>query len=225
LLSPSCLLLSNSPLRVGSISDITQYSIQEIQSILKIESCRSYRLLFIITIHPLNVKLVIKRVYFVMNFNILHIKPRTMQPAVRKLTLIFFIVFTSITARSQQATIKGNIYDTINKEHLSNTVIALLRSKDSVLYKFTRSDKDGNFALQQVAPGKYVVLITENTYADYIDNISINGDTTITLGTLPMTLKGNLLKEVIVQQQIAAMRMKGDTLEYAADSFKVRQGA
>ena len=143
----------------------------------------------------------------------------------RKLTLILPIVFASIAAHSQQATVKGNIYDTINKEHLSNTVIALLRLQDSVLYKFTRSDKDGSFALQHVAPGKYIVLVTENTYADYIDNLSINSDTTITLGTIPMTLKANLLKEVIVQQQIAAMRMKGDTLEYAADNFKVRQGA
>src|SRR3982751_1704385 len=143
----------------------------------------------------------------------------------RKLALILFIVFTSIAARSQLGTIKGTIYDTINKEHLSNTVIALLRSQDSVLYKFTRSDKDGNFNLQHISPGKYIVLVTENTYADYIENITINGDTTITLGSVPMTLKANLLKEVIVQQQIAAMRMKGDTLEYAADSFKVRQGA
>jgi hypothetical protein len=160
-----------------------------------------------------------------MEFNILHIKPETMQPAMRKLTLLLLIVLASLTSYSQQATIKGTIYDTINKEHLSNTVIALLRSKDSVLYKFTRSDKDGNFILQQVVPGKYTALITENSYADYIDNITINGDTTITLGTIPMTLKANLLKEVIVKQQIAAMRMKGDTLEYAADSFKVRQGA
>src|SRR3954464_12733394 len=143
----------------------------------------------------------------------------------RKLTLFLLIVFASITVNAQHAIIKGNIYDTINKEHLSNTVIALLRSQDSVLYKFTRSDKDGNFNLQHISPGKYIVLVTENTYADYIDNITINGDTSITLGSVPMTLKANLLKEVIVQQQIAAMHMKGDTLEYAADSFKVRQGA
>lgn len=143
----------------------------------------------------------------------------------RTLTLFLLIGLVSITARAQQSTIKGTIYDTINKEHLSNTVIALLRSTDSVLYKFTRSDKDGSFSLTHVIPGKYIVLVTENTYADYIDNITINGDTTIALGSIPMTLKANLLKEVIVQQQIAAMRMKGDTLEYAADSFKVRQGA
>src|SRR5689334_9789635 len=89
-------------------------------------------------------------------------------PAMRKLTVIFLIVFASIAAHAQQATVKGTIYDTINKEHLGNTVIALLRAKDSVLYKFTRSDKDGNFNINNIIPGKYIVLITENTYADYI---------------------------------------------------------
>src|SRR4051812_26856121 len=117
----------------------------------------------------------------------------------RKLTLLLLIVFASITVKAQHATVKGAIYDTINKEHLSNTVIALLRLQDSVLYKFTRSDKEGNFSIQNIANGKYIVLVTENTYADYLDNITINSDTTITLGTIPMTLKANLLKEVIVQ--------------------------
>lgn len=40
-----------------------------------------------------------------------------------------------------------------------------------------------------------------------------------------MTLKSKLLEEVLVRQKIAAVRLKGDTLEYKADSFKVREGA
>jgi hypothetical protein len=40
-----------------------------------------------------------------------------------------------------------------------------------------------------------------------------------------MTLTANLLADVTVRTKIAAMRMKGDTLEYAADSFHVRAGA
>jgi len=40
-----------------------------------------------------------------------------------------------------------------------------------------------------------------------------------------MTLKANLLKEVIVKQQISAIKVKGDTTEFAADSFKVQPNA
>ena len=40
-----------------------------------------------------------------------------------------------------------------------------------------------------------------------------------------MTLKANILKEVFVQDQISIIKMKGDTTEFAADSFHVRNGA
>ncbi len=184
------------------------------------------RLLLIVATYQLNVKLVIRNAYFVKYFNNLHEANKfPTLPAMRPTMLLLLIVFVCITAHAQQAVVKGTVYDTINKQLLSNTVIALLRSHDSVLTRFTRSDKDGNFSLQQLLPGKYIVLITQNTYADYIDNLTITADTVIGLGTVPMTLKANLLQEVIVRQQIAAMRMKGDTLEFAADSFKVREGA
>ena len=47
----------------------------------------------------------------------------------------------------------------------------------------------------------------------------------IDLGTVNLITKAHLLEDVIVRQQIAAIRMKGDTVEYKADSFKVRPGA
>ncbi len=144
----------------------------------------------------------------------------------RKTIVLLLCAFAFTITHAQNAAVKGSINDTINKQSLSNTVIALLRPKDSVLYKFTRSGKDGSFSLQHLAAGKYMLLVTENSYADYIDSITVKSDTSvIDLGAVPMTLKANLLQEVIVRQQIAAMRMKGDTLEFAADSFKVRQGA
>jgi hypothetical protein len=47
----------------------------------------------------------------------------------------------------------------------------------------------------------------------------------IDMGMIPIILKANLLKEVIVRQTIGAIRVKGDTTEYAADSFKVQADA
>src|SRR6202008_1390228 len=44
-------------------------------------------------------------------------------------------------------------------------------------------------------------------------------------GLLPMVSKTHLLKEVVLKQQIAAIKIKGDTTEYMADSFKVKENA
>ncbi len=48
---------------------------------------------------------------------------------------------------------------------------------------------------------------------------------TLDLGQVAMILKSQLLAEVVVQHKLGAIRIKGDTTEYVADSFKVAPGA
>jgi hypothetical protein len=143
----------------------------------------------------------------------------------RKLLLIACALFIGYTSQAQQSSVKGEINDTINKVSLQNTVISLLRAKDSVLVKFTRSNKEGHFELNNVKDGNYVIMITHATYANYYDQLTVKPGEEIKLGRIPLTLQAKLLENVTVRQTIAAMRMKGDTLEYRTDSFKVRQGA
>ncbi|MGN6617489.1 MAG: carboxypeptidase regulatory-like domain-containing protein, partial [Ilyomonas sp.] len=144
----------------------------------------------------------------------------------KKLTLLLFLIGGCFAvSNAQNASVKGIITDTTNKDHLTNTVISLLHANDSILYKFTRSDKDGKFQLNHLTAGKYVMLVTHNTFADYVDELNLSDTSHLDLGEIKMTLEANLLQEVIVRQRIAAVRMKGDTLEFNADSFKVREGA
>ncbi len=139
--------------------------------------------------------------------------------------LCFIVLFLSTSVFAQRVQITGTVNDTINKQKLEHASILLLHKKDSVLYQFTRSDAAGNFTFSKADTGKYIMLITQNNYADYVDTITVKDSSNINLGNIAITLKANILKEVVVRQQIAAMRMKGDTLEFVADSFKVRQGA
>lgn len=128
-------------------------------------------------------------------------------------------------AHAQNATIKGSIRDTTNKTNLVNTVITLIKSSDSSLYKFTRSKQDGSFNFSQLDSGQYGILITHRGYADYADHIALQTNSNLDLGKVMLTLKANLLQDVTVRSQLAAIRMKGDTTEYTADSFAVRPGA
>ena len=142
------------------------------------------------------------------------------------LLLCLFIMLMCGRSSAQNKQVTGTITDTSSKQNLVNSSILLLHAKDSVLYKFTRSDAVGNFSFSKLDTGRYVLLVTERNYVDYADNFLIKDSSAIiSLGNISMTLKANMLQEVVVRQQIAAMRMKGDTLEYTADSFKVSQGA
>jgi len=97
-------------------------------------------------------------------------------------------------------------------------VVSILSAKDSILYTFQRSDDKGNFELKNLKAGEYILLFTYPEYADYVEKIVLT-DTSAFTFQVPMILKANLLKEVIVRQAVSAIRMKGDTTEYAADSF------
>lgn len=146
----------------------------------------------------------------------------------RKLLTLFFILAcmaTVTTAFAQPSTLKGTITDTLNKQNLSNAVISVLRVKDSVLVKFTRTGATGHFELKNLATGNYILMVTYPSYADYVEKISIEAGKDRDFGQLPLITKANLLQEVIVRQRVSAIRVKGDTTEYKADSFHVSANA
>ncbi|HWB26469.1 MAG TPA: TonB-dependent receptor [Chitinophagaceae bacterium] len=128
-------------------------------------------------------------------------------------------------SNAQNASIKGITTDTINKQNLPNTVISLLRAKDSILVKFTRSNAKGDFELKNLPAGDYLLFVTYPQYADYAENITLTDTSKVNTGPLKLILKANLLQDVIVKQQIGNIRLKGDTTEFIADSFKVQPNA
>src|SRR5687768_15489404 len=141
----------------------------------------------------------------------------------KKLIAVFAGFLIIHTSYSQSASIKGTIRDTVENKNLPNTVVALLRTSDSVLIKFTRVDKEGNFAIQSLKEGKYILMITHPYVGDYFDNLDLQ-NSLIDLGNVYLTPKSKLLAEVIIKSG-SPIRIKGDTTVYTADSFKVRPGA
>lgn len=119
--------------------------------------------------------------------------------------------------------IKGAIADTINAMPLYLSSVVLMRA-DSVMETYTRTNDTGGFELRARKQGKYVIQISRPGFADYVDAIVVK-DTTTELGKLPMLSKEHMLKEFVFVQQVAAIKIKGDTTEYMADSFKVKEGA
>ncbi len=139
--------------------------------------------------------------------------------------LLFCSFFLLSVTYAQKSSLKGTVTDTLNKQNLRNAVVSVLRAKDSVLVKFVRTDAQGNFELKNLAAGKFVLLTSYPNYADYADLITIPEENTLDLGQIALITKAHLLQEVVVKQTIGAIKMKGDTTEYRADSFKVQANA
>jgi hypothetical protein len=124
---------------------------------------------------------------------------------------------------AQTCTIKGSVSDTLNIVPLPSASVVLFRASDSVIQAFSRTSYDGTFLLHVPAEGKYILRITFPSFADYEDMVNVK--TTTDLGMIPMVSKEHLLKEFVITREFAAIKIKGDTTEYVADSFKVKENA
>ncbi len=124
---------------------------------------------------------------------------------------------------AQRFTVKGTVKDTLNVAVLPYSSVVLINTKDSVIAAFTRSDSAGNFSLS-VDSGKYILRVTFPSFADYEDPLVLKKEVT-DMGTIAMVSKERLLNEFVLTKQISAIKIKGDTTEYMADSFGVKENA
>ncbi len=144
----------------------------------------------------------------------------------RRFCFVILYVFIATTSFAQSSlSIKGQITDSVEKKQLQNASVSILRAKDSVLVSSSRADKDGQFNLLAKTAGSYILMVTYPQYAAYVDQIILNGAQDLNLKTIYLNTKAHLLKEVIVKNTVSAIRIKGDTTEYKADSFYVSPNA
>lgn len=136
--------------------------------------------------------------------------------------LLLAILLASFTTYAQTK-LTGNVRDTSGKQWLPNAVVALISQKDSQLVRFTRSNENGQFVLDRLRPGSYILLASYPKFADFSDIIQLKeGENNF--GTISLTLRSKLMEAVVVRSA-GAVRIKGDTTEFVADSFVVRDGA
>ena len=138
--------------------------------------------------------------------------------------LTISLTFALHCSFAQTAAVSGTVTDTANQKKLQYAVISLLQKSDSSLYKFTRADKNGDFSLTGIKEGLFTIINSYPSFADYVDDVELKPGTDIKLGNINLINKSVLLEEIVIRQN-NAVRLKGDTLEYTADSFKVRANA
>ncbi|MCU0381073.1 MAG: TonB-dependent receptor family protein [Chitinophagaceae bacterium] len=130
-----------------------------------------------------------------------------------------------MAAQAQRPTLRGQITDSVNRKNLYNSSIAVLRQSDSVLVRFTRTNPDGRFSLVLPDTGLFLLSVSHPGFAAYSDAVNLSQGGETDLGAIYLTLKSKLLEEIIVRKTIPAIRFKGDTMVFKADSFKVKPGA
>lgn len=139
-----------------------------------------------------------------------------------KALILSFLVCISFNTFSQLSSVTGNLYDSASSTKVVNAVVMLLHAKDSSLALFTRTDSLGFYTIKNVEKGDYVLYFTYPGKPTYSKKITVNNNNNIALATI--AFKKNL-DEIVVKNTLNGIKIKGDTTEYTADSFKVAVNA
>ncbi|MEI8085915.1 MAG: TonB-dependent receptor, partial [Paludibacter sp.] len=136
---------------------------------------------------------------------------------------IAFSLLISFSTFAQHS-IQSNVFDSKNGQPIEMATIRLLNPADSSLVQGCRADINGNFVLNKINTGNYILSVTSIGYLDYLQKIIVaNKD--IILKNIQLKENAQLLGEVKVTGTAAQMVVKGDTMEYNATAFKTTQNA
>lgn len=143
----------------------------------------------------------------------------------KRLSFLIILIITSsfyIFAQNKNR-ITGTVYDNTTKESIIQGNIRILNSKDSTFITGVATNINGQFTVN-VNPGRYLVAVSYLGYAESFYNVNATKGS-VALGDIFLNPEGFLLSEAVVTAKMAEIAVKGDTIEYNADSYKVQESA
>lgn len=143
--------------------------------------------------------------------------------------LFFLIALAGMQQLNAQpattGTISGKLIDTSSHQILSAATVSLLNREDSSLLTYTISDNKGQFKLDKVAQGSYLLQVAFQGYNVWQRPVTVSADkTSIDLGNLYLKPLENTLESVVVKSSPPIV-VKKDTVEFNADNFKTKPNA
>nr|WP_294935211.1 outer membrane beta-barrel protein [uncultured Flavobacterium sp.] len=143
----------------------------------------------------------------------------------KNLSVFLFALFSMCAFSQNSFTIKGKIIEENSKLPMEAVTVYLSVAKDSSLIDYTITDKNGNFALSVKKTVQPVFLKASMVgFVDYklsVPELISAKD----FGAISLSEQAKMLGEVIVKSEAPPIRIKKDTLEFNAASFKVRPDA
>ena len=133
-----------------------------------------------------------------------------------------FLVFSLFSFAQNNVVIKGKVLDKNTQVPLEAATVYLTSVKDSAVIDYTITDKNGIFKIDIKKITKPVFFkisyIGYQTYKQQEQSIIENKD----FGIIRLIENTNNLGEVVIKSEAPPIRIKKDTLEFNASSFKVR---
>ena len=142
-----------------------------------------------------------------------------------KALLVFLLCSLSVFGQ-KNLSISGTLIDNLTKEPVDFASVSLLNAKDSTFVTGAMSNSNGVFNLQKIDKGRYLIKITYIGYKTVYQSVRVTENNPITdVGKISLVSDDIVLAEAVVEGKAPEVVVKGDTIEYNADSFKTPQNA
>lgn len=139
------------------------------------------------------------------------------------LILLFFGLF-SAQGYTQSGFISGKVTDNEDEESLVGANLILEKASDTAARYYAVSDEYGNFRFSSLDSGDYLLEISYIGYQSLKQTVSLASGGK-DLGILTLKKDTTRLKEVIIEEQVVPVRMKGDTTQFDAKAYKTNPDA
>lgn len=135
--------------------------------------------------------------------------------------LLLLLAFCGASAQNS-VTITGKILDNGTQVPLESATVYLTKVSDSTVIDYTITKRDGTFAI--AVKKNALPALLKISYIGYQNHIQrLEKDMADKdFGIIRLSDNANMLGEVVVKAEAPPIRIKNDTLEFNASSFKVR---
>ncbi len=139
----------------------------------------------------------------------------------RKILITAAVIFLGLASKAQ---VKGTLIDSATVKPIDNAVIGMVSKATPGDTSYTFTDTKGNFRFEVVPSSSFSIIIRHHGYWPVVKFVPVTkAEKTIDVGSFVLAEDAKLLSEVVVVA--AAIVVKEDTIEYNAESFKVKEGA
>ncbi|MDR2473491.1 MAG: outer membrane beta-barrel protein [Tannerella sp.] len=139
---------------------------------------------------------------------------------------LFALLSTSLKAQDNKIEVTGLVVEKTTGFPIEAATVRLLSGSDSTMRAGVASGIDGKFTLKNIAAGDYLMNVSYIGYHSVYQPIRITGrNLSVNMGKIELEEDAVMLDEAVVIGKAVEVTVKGDTVEYNADSYKLAEGS
>jgi hypothetical protein len=141
----------------------------------------------------------------------------------RQSFLVIIYLLAATSAFSQSLSISGTIQSANDEETFPGASVVVQNPIDSTMIKGGITDFNGNFNIDGLSTGKYLVKMGFVGFETLYQSIDLRKS--MNLGKLSLNESTKMLAEIQVVAKAVAAMQKGDTVEFSAKAYKTAADA